>query len=257
MKRFQTAIRYIGGILLCDCVADAQFEASLDFTEHPIDDASTISDHAVRKPETFTLTLTQTQTPLRKIDGFSPQGQPLQVMAVGYGKQKTTLKIAQKGGVQPSVSGLIEAGLSAVKNSVPKSIEGLKVLPAAPKNLSVTVLKADAPVDRIGTFFDQLLKLLYAVERLTLSVKGRDFSDFVLTSVRKSDRPGGLGKSSFDVSLKKVATVATKQVTLPAVPKAKAKKDRGVQYGPPLPPVTEDSRRKTAAAALVDMARGG
>jgi hypothetical protein len=257
-KRYQTFIRHSAGFVLCDCVSDFAFESSLEFTDHPIDDASSISDHAVRKPETMTLTLVATQTPMRPIAGFSVGAQPLQVKSVGYGKQKTELKVRGKAGISPNVSSLIDSGVRAVKElGAASSIEGLKVLPAAVKGMSISVLRADAGSDRVNAFFEELLRLKNAVERLTISFKGRDYADLVLTSVSKTDKPGQLGKSSFQVSLKKVRTVATKQVTLPAVPKAKAKKERGVQYGPPPPPeMVEEERRKAIAAQIFDMARG-
>jgi hypothetical protein len=253
-KRFQTSFRHAGGTLLCDCISDFGFESPLEFTDHPIDDGSTISDHAVRKPETLSLTLTHTQTPLRKIDGFSNTKQQLTVSSVRYGTQKTQLNVRSKGGPAPNIGALIEAGVAAVRGAIPSSLKGLKVLPAQGQEFGITVLQADAPVDRIGTFFSELLRLQAAVTRLTLSFKGRDYGDFVLTSVSKSDKPGRLGASSFQVSLKRIRTVAAKQVSLPAVPRAKQKKDRGVQYGPPLPPVTEEKIRKSVAAQLTDLA---
>lgn len=250
-----TTIRHSGGLLVCDAVSDASIETTLDFTEHPIDDGSTISDHAVRKPETISLTLTHTQTPLRKIEGFAPANVALQVKAVTYGKQQTKLDIPSKG-IAPNVAGLISAGLSALKGAVPPSIQGLKIAPDGSRNFGVTVLQANAGVDRIGEFYNTLLKVQLAVERVTLTFKGRDFADYVITTVRKSDKPGAVGKSTFDVSLKKVRTVATKQVELPAVPRAKKKKDIGVQYGPPPPPVSEEKARKAIAVQIVEIAKG-
>ncbi len=71
----------------------------------------------------------------------------------------------------------------------------------------------------------------------------------------KSDKPGALGKSSFQVELKKIRTVATKQTTLPAVPKAKAKKDLGAK--PPAPdPAAEAAKRKTIAKQIKDKVVG-
>lgn len=255
-QRFRTLIRHADGFLVCDAVSDFEFESTLEFTEQPIDDGSTISDHAVRKPQRLSLTLVQTQTPSRVIDGFSRQSQPLTVQSVTYGKQKVDLKIQPKKGVQFNAAAAISAGVGALKKAVSgaPSIEGLKVLPKAPKSLSVTVLKADADVDRIHEFFEQLLKLQTAVAPLTISFKGRDYSNFMLESVRKQDKPGQLGKSSFPVTFKQIRTVATKQVSLPAVPKAKAKKERGVQYGPPPPPVTEEQTRASITGAILTMA---
>lgn len=250
-----TIIRYAGGMLICDVVNDASVEHDLELTEHPIDDGSVITDHAIRKPVVINLTLSQTQTPLRPVDGFSPTQKTLEVKSVTYGRQKTKLDIPQPR-IAPSVTGLIRAGTAALKGAGTASIEGLKVGAPQAQTLGITVLQAGAPVDRVGAFYEQLLKLMLAVEPVTLTFKRRDYAGFYFSKVHKADKPGQVGKSTFDVSLKLIPTVATKQVALPAVPKAKAKKDRGVQYGPPPPPVTEADRRKTIAAQMEDLARG-
>lgn len=256
MKRFQTIIRFSSGFLLCDAVSDASFSSELDFTEHPIDDGSVITDHAIRKPEKITLSLSHTQTPIRAIDGFAFGSRPLEIKSVAFGTQQTQLDIRKRPGIGHNVTALISAGLAAVRAVQPSALTGQKGLGASAKPLSVTVLQAGATVDRVGAFFSKLLALQTAVERLTVSFKGRDFADYVLISVAKSDKPGQLGKSSFQIELKKVRTVATKQTTLPAIPKAKAKQDKGAQFGPPPPPVTEAARRKTIARQVVLLAGG-
>lgn len=251
----QTTIKYSTGLLICDAVSDAGFTAEVDFTDHAIDDGSSITDHAVRKPETASLTLTHTQTPMKQIPGFSVAAQPLQVRQVTYGKQTTKLDIRQKKGIPANVSGLISAGLNALAKGAPSELAGQKSQPKSVNQLSVTVLQADSGKDRIGEFFDVLLKLMADVEVLTISFKGRDYSGYVLTSVKKSDQPGRLGASTFNVELKKITTVETKQIKLPAVPRAKAKKDRGVQYGPPPPPETGAKVRASIAAQVADLRR--
>jgi hypothetical protein len=237
-QRFQTLIKHSGGFVICDAISDFSFESMVEATDQPIDDNGFIADHVIRKPQRLSLTLVSTQTPMRVIDGFSVQSQPLLPQSVTYGKQRVPLKIQPRAGFQPTVSAAIDAGLGALRKAVSgtPSIEGLKVGPKQAKPMGITVLKAGADVDRIGEFFDLLLKLQADAELLTISFKGRDYPGFLLEGVTKTDKPGQLGRSTFPITLKKIRTVQTKQINLPPVPRAKAKKDRGVQYGPPPPP---------------------
>jgi hypothetical protein len=66
-----------------------------------------------------------------------------------------------------------------------------------------------------------------------VNVKGATYIDLVIISVARTDAGGQVGKASFGVELKQIATVGTKTVDLPPVPKSKAPKQRGAQ--PPKP----------------------
>lgn len=262
LQRQQTLIGHAGGFLVCDAVLDASIEHAFDFTEHPVEDGSVLTDHLIVKPERISLTLVQTDAPIRAdTDGFARTSLPLQVRSVTYGKQTTELKIQPRAGLpQLNVSSALNIGFKAIAGLTgANSITGLKVQPAAVKPISVTVLAANAPVDRIHDFYAQLLELATAATRLTLTFKGYSYPDYVLVSVAKTDRAGEYGRSTFPVELKRVRTVQTKQTTLPAVPKAKGKKDLGAKYkppydngsliGPPPPPVLRSTLRQEEIAA--------
>lgn len=246
-----------GGALVFDAVQDASFDASLEFTDLPVEDGTTISDNAIRKPLMVSLELCQTQTPITAVDGFSVKGQALTVQSVKMGKQSTELKIATKRGVQLNVNNAIHAigGALLSAASGATSIDGVKPELGA-KAFAVKVLTADNAVDRVREFYEALLSLMYAVTKLKLTFKGRDYPNLVLTSVKKSDAKGEFGKSSFAVELREIRTVTTRLVDLPKIPKAKKKKTVGAQFGPPLPPVTDSQRRASVAAALTDQIRG-
>ncbi len=238
----QSLFTYEGGALVFDAVADASFSHEFEFTDLPVEDGSTISDNMIVKPRKASLTLVSTQTPISATPGFSVQGRSLTVQSVSYGKQSTKLDVAKKRGVQLNVANAIAAVGRALTSAVAgvSSIEGLKVLPPSAKGFSVKVLAADAPVDRVGEFYDALLKLALSATRLRLTFKGRDYPNLVLTSVTKQDAKLEVGRSVFAVELLELRTVVTRQVSLPAVPRAKAKKVLGVageQFGPPPPPL--------------------
>ncbi len=236
-----------GGVLVFDAVSDANVDATLEFTDLPVEDGTTITDNAIRKPLTVSLTLCHTQTPITAVDGFSVRGQDLSVQSVTYQKQTTELKVASKRGVQLNVNNAIAAVGNALLSAASgaTAIDGVKGVRNA-KAFAVKVLSADAAVDRIRDFYDSLLALMYAVTKVRLTFKGRDYPNLVLTSVGKSDAKGEFGRSTFAVELKEIRTVVTRQVQLPAVPKAKKRKDQGAkssgeQYGPPPPPDTRST----------------
>lgn len=228
-----TVIRFADGVLICDGVLDSSADAEFEYTEHPIDDASVISDHKVDKPRRLTMTLTCTDSPIKATDGFSVQDMPLTIESATYGRQTSKLKIQPKAGIQLNVSAAIgaigNALAKAVGNGPPTEIEGLAVKAKQPQALSITVLAADTPVDRIHEFYERLLQLALAGSELTITFKGRDYARMRLTSVGKTDAPGEVGRSKFPVAFKEIRTVTTKQVKLPKVPQAKAKKDLGAK----------------------------
>ncbi len=239
-------------------VSDGSAEKSIDLTDHAIEDGSEISDHAVRKPVTLSLTLVQTQTPIAPTNGFSRQQVTGSAPKQTPGRQTNTIKIRKNPNLQLNAAALVRAGIGAIASAGagPVTIEGLKVGKATPAPLSVTVLAADAPVDRVNEFNDELWKILEAVERITVNFKGRSYPNMVLTTVSRTDSAGQFGRATFSCEFKYLSTVATKQVSLPAVPAAKKKVSRGAikpyseQFGPPAPP-----DRRTNLAALEDLAR--
>lgn len=244
------------GFLVADMIADGSAEKTLDLTQHPIEDGSPVSDHAIRKPLTVSLTLVQTQTPVRPTNGFSRQQMQGSAAKQTPDRQTNVVNVRKNAGIQANVAGLVRAGLSALSSAAsgPVTIEGLKVGKAAPAPLSITVLAADSPVDRINEFNDELWRIQEAVELVTVNFKGRAYPNMVLTRVSRSDTSGAVGRSTFSCEFQFLAKVSTKQVTLPKVPAQRKKISRGAikpyseQFGPPAPP---DNR--TTAALLADL----
>lgn len=249
--RQPSSFTFEGGALVFDAVLDSSAVHALELTEFPIEDGSSAADHAIRKPVQLSLTLCSTQSPIGLAPGFSVQSRELIVRSVSLGKQSTELKIAQKRGVQLNVAAAIStvggALLSAASGAT--AIDGVKVEGATPRGFSIKALAADAPVDRVGEFYAELLRLQAAVTRLTLSFKGQSYPNLVLVSVTKTDSPNEFGRSKFPVELRELRTVVTRQVQLPAVPRAKKKKDLGAK-----PPATPAASEQQVRQSIADMA---
>jgi hypothetical protein len=240
MARFQRVLSregekglfvYGGGFIVADMIADADSEKSIELTEHAIEDGSSVSDHAVRKPVILNFTLVQTQKPIYPTEGFGKKQISLTSKSNPAGKQTSRLTVRKKLGFQANAQALISAGITALRGAAEgdPSIVGMKPGAAQGAPLKVTALTADAPVDRVNAFADELWRLVESVTVVSVSWKGKDYPGYVLTSARRTDSAGQGGRSTFAVSLKQLITVATKQVTLPAVPAAKKTKSGGAK----------------------------
>ena len=247
-------IQHDGGVLIADIVTESVATNEIELTQYPIETGSFISDHAIRKPFTLELTLTQTESPLAAA-GFRQQSIDLAYPARPQATQQGRADVPQAP-VQLTLQGLGGAALSALGGGPAKEIrwQGQKTdAGIGTRQLKVSVLAADNDVARVNEFHDSLLALQLATTLCVVTVKGQPYIDMVLTSVRRTDAQGKAGCASFGVTFQQLKTVETQTVDLPPVPKATAKKSvGGVQYGPPLPPV----QKKTIAAALGDDAAG-
>lgn len=254
----QDLITFDGGALVCDMLLDASATHTLELTQYPIEDGSTISDHAVRTPDTLQLTLVQTETPISPEAGFSVVANQIPYQTHANAKQSVELNVAQPR-TQANVNALIGGVTSRIIGAGSTlRIEGLKTdEPAATKTLSIQALTANAPVERVNAFYATLLDLWDSVTPLVITVKGRSYIDMVLTTVTRTDTSGQFGASRFTVTLQRVRTVITQTVELPPVPQATKKVSRGGK--PPKPATAEETESmlsKTGAPdAIVRAAR--
>ncbi len=250
-------IQFDGGVLVADMLQDSQAEDAGELTQHAVEDGSDIADHFIFRPRTMTLTLVQTQTPIESdpANGFRPQVANLEIASRTPGSQTATVDIPQPVFRPTSLLALTGAVQNAIFGGPPKTltITGLKADTQVDlKPFSVTVLTADAEVDRVNDFYSKLLALFEGVVPLQVTVKSRTYPDMIITSVRRQDPQGQAGCARFTVDLTRIATTQTQTVELPPVPAATKKQSNG---GKPANPAATE-RSKTAAAAVFDMATG-
>ena len=231
-------IQFDGGALVADLLQDSTVTDASELTQYAVEDGSLISDHLIRQPQTLSLTLLQTETPISETTGFARVLQSLGYQERPSATQQGTAPIRQSEFRPAPLLALSGAVQSLLFGGPDKQIKwtGLKSdEPLAGKSLQVHVLAAGAPLARVNQFHQALLDLLLQGVACIVTVKGKSYVDLVLTSVARTDAPGQTGKASFKVDFKQIATVETKNVTLPPVPKAKAPKPR-----PPQP--TEEAK---------------
>lgn len=228
-------IQFDGGVLVADLVEEATITDASELTQYAVEDGSLISDHVIRQPRKLSLRLVQTETPIVETSGFS-----LALQALGYeqrpeGKQTVTLPVRQsefRPAPLMALSGALRSLLFGGGPVKEVSITGADASrPLAPKELKVHVLSPGAPADRVNLFYANLLSLLETATPVLVTLKGASYIDLVVTSVSRTDAGGQTGKASFTVELQQIATVETKTVDLPPVPKSKAPKQLGARVG--------------------------
>lgn len=224
-------IQFDGGVLVADMVQEATITDASELTQYAIEDGSLISDHVIRQPRTLSLTLVQTETPIEETTGFTRVLQALSYGERPDGKQTNTVPIRQSE-FRPAPLLALSAGIQSLLfgggPAKELSLTGLKSdLQPATKDLKIHVLAAGAPLDRVNAFYDALLNLFETATPVIVTFKGASYIDLVVISVTRTDASGQAGKASFAVQLKQIATVETKTVELPPVPKAKKPKQLG------------------------------
>jgi hypothetical protein len=226
-------IQWDGGALVADMLGEASITDASELTQYAIEDGSLISDHVIRQPRTLSLTLVQTETPINETTGFTRALQALTYQTRPDAKQTNTVPIRQSEfrpapllALSAGIQSLLFGGGPAKELSVTGTASDRSL---TTKELKVHVLSAGAPLDRVNDFHGQLLTLLESAIPVIVTVKGNSYLDLVLTGVTRTDAGGQVGKATFAVELKQVATVETKTVELPPVPKSKAPRQLGAR----------------------------
>jgi len=88
-------IQFDGGVLVADMVQDGSVTDASELTQYAIEDGALISDHVIRQPQTLSLTLVQTETPISETTGFARALRALTYQERPAGKQTTTVPIRQ------------------------------------------------------------------------------------------------------------------------------------------------------------------
>lgn len=221
-----------------DVVSAAVDERTATLTDHSVETGAVITDHVVINPETLTLELAVTQTPVfvrRGEKGFQLANLPLDVRPSQF------------------VPGGFLALTSGVRSAVTSLLGG--VAEGAPT--ATKVLQATQTVDRVNDTHDQLIRILQSALPVTVNFKGRIYVDYLLTRVTLSSNPGEFGMGRFSVDLRAFRTVTGEVVELPdpadfrVLPKA-SKGNKAAKTPDPDP-----SKLKSLAASAADLLGGG
>lgn len=207
----------VGGqrnILIADCVVTFRLDATATVTENPVEDGTKIADHVIVNNTPITIEIVQTQTP---VDDLLPKGWELKEIKIPT--------------IETSFS---PRGLLALTTAIGSLFSG------KPKNEAlVVVYSRKSPKDRIGEIQDKLLSILEGKYPISVSFRGKVYSDLILTGVGMTlESPGS---ASFKLEAVSFRTAETKTTTL------KIAKKKGADKGKKPPVKPKDVKKSTFA----------
>jgi hypothetical protein len=216
-----------------DVVSSGVDERTAQLTDHVVETGATITDHVVILPETLSLELVVTQTPVND----APHGG-------GFGRSNIELD------VRPSQ--FVPGGYLALSSGLRSAVTGLFEAAGSPPTAVNTIQSTDGEKDRVSDAHDALIRILQGALLVTVSFKGRIYEDYLLTRVTLTSNPGefGMGRFSVDARAFRTVTGATAQLPDPADFRALPKAKTGNK--PPKTPDPDPTQLKSLAASGLD-----
>lgn len=248
-----------------DVVSSAVDERTATLTNHAVETGSVITDHVVVMPETISLELVVTQTPVADAPGFarapvsfettsqtlSPADVPIQVRKSEF-KPGGFLLLSTGGRAAVGALTALAFGAAGGTNKMKGSKIGTKTASG-----KATVLQIQGSArDRVADVHDQLIRILSGALLVSINFKGRIYEDYLLTRVTLSSNPGEFGMGRFSIDARAFRTVTGVRVELPdpadfrALPKANSGSKQAKT------PEPDPTKQKSFAAQAFDAARG-
>ena len=251
-------------VLNVDVVMSLSDKRSAKLTDYVVETGSVITDHVVIQPETLSMDLIVTQTPLRG-PGMTLQKLGIESTSQQLAPQQYPLNVPpsrfQPGGFLLLSQGLrtvITAGANALLGAVGLAApDGSRMTGSVVRLVSTsanpTTLQADAKVDRVVAVHDQLVSIMEGKLLVTVSFKGKLYVDYLITDIDLSHQAGAFGRGSFKVQARAFRTVTgvAAQLPSPADFRAKASVKKGNKPG-----ITPDPDPTKAAQAQSLISRG-
>lgn len=222
-----------------DVTTSAEHEDTSTLTDHPVERGSAVTDSAREEPERLTLEGVVTNIPHEGNPGFSDVGAvgpyPIQVEQFGANETYTKKVSVPDSPVQPSPSGLIQAGVGALGKAVfggpNRNGTFLRQGPRSEVAMTATTVSYGGSVDRVRDAYELLLLLRARRARCVVTTGLREYFDMVFERVHivRSAEEGDYGK--FSVDLRRVITVTAETVEAPRPAEARgvAGKSKGSQ----------------------------
>lgn len=197
-------------IVKCDAVVGLLDEQTSEVTEHPVENGSVTTDHIIHNPPNLTLEIRISNTPILPDDQFA-------LKKLDLPEPKNSFKAQGLFLLHSAAGALIGAVLGGAK--------GKK---------SPIILQAVVDTDRIVELHDKLLLAQRKGASVSIDRYGRSYVDYVITSTKYERNGNGEGgKGKFQLTLKRIRTVALASTELPDPEKfhAKVQTSRGSKPG--------------------------
>jgi hypothetical protein len=214
-----------------DSLVAETHEDTLTITDHPVEEGVDVADHAREEPTRLTIEGFVSNVP-RSSDPDAAFGSvPLDVTSmVGQGTQNVTLNVAEPP-IGKSLSGVIQAGIGALKGALNGAPKGTFQKPSRRATLSgsVVMLQQSSPRDRVRDAYEKLLLPQGKKLFVTAQTRLREHFDMLVERVSAPvTTEDGLG-CTFAVDLRRVriATSETVQSPKPAEVSGQVAKNGG------------------------------
>lgn len=245
-----------------DVVSSSVDERTAALTEHAVESGSVITDHITILPETLSLELVVSQTPITEVTGmtratvaFSSTTRALEPADVPIKVQPSAFKpggfLLLTTGARAAVQTLANAVLGSAPGT--NTMRGSKTTSKALSGKVSNVLQSSGDTrDRVADVHDQLIRILSGALLVTVNFKGRIYEEYLLTRVTLSSNPGefGLGRFSVDARAFRTVTGTTVQLPDPADFRALPKSNSGSK--PAKTPDPDPNKLKSFAASGYD-----
>lgn len=222
-------------IIQADIVADLSDDRQTEVTEHAIENGSAISDHVRQTPDTLTVTLKQSQTPIKADEPFKSvrlEQVPIEVRE----------SLFQPGGflaITRAAGAALDAGVSLLTGSNSGS------------PTSVLALNTQSGIDRIAEIHDALISLRQAATTAELQFLNRRYTNMILRSLSYT-RSGSAQVGVFGLTFRQIATVssATTELPDPVSLRMKEQQSKGSKPGKTATKTDEEIRSEQSSLLL-------
>jgi Dit-like tail protein len=220
-----------------DVVNSVTDERTATLTDHSVETGSVITDHVVIMPETVSLELVVSQTPIddaaegmaRADISFTTTDQALEATDVPIKVRQSEFKpggfLLLSTGVRIAATALVSTILGAATGGT-NVARGSKTTRRAVSGRANVLQSSGGARDRVADVHDNLIRILQGALLVSVNFRGRIYEDYLLTRVTLSANPGEFGMGRFSVDARAFRTVTGVTVALPdpadfrALPKA-------------------------------------
>ncbi|HYQ47153.1 MAG TPA: hypothetical protein VER11_34520 [Polyangiaceae bacterium] len=202
-----------------DAVTGETKDDTVTVTDHPVEDGSNVADHARDDPAMLSIEAVVSETPNPQLDAdVSLRGVDLKVDIRSAPSTKTFTLDIPTPPIQFSESGLVQAGIGALKKAIFGAPKATSLGPTSGQTNNVTAraYQQDATRNRPRDVYDKLLLLKSQHVRLDLiQTAYRDYTDMMVTRVSQPRATEDGLSAKFQIDFKQIRIASSQTVAAP------------------------------------------
>lgn len=218
-----------------DSIISQTHEDTAEITSHPVEVGMDPADHRRKQPNTYTVEGFVSNMPQPYDDDASYEQVDITVPRMKQGSDVTKRLDIPTPPVQPSPSGVLQAGISAIKNAIAGAPKGQfrGKSTRTSEQRSVQMLKQDTPRSRVRDVYELLQKADVSNALITIQTDTREHFDMMIERLALPQEVDNGEGAAFSVDLRRirVATSETVQSPQPAEARGSLGKAGGSKNG--------------------------